>query len=117
MRRLVVIAMLAICACARHDALPPALEVVEPPAPINFTVETIDNITYQLSWQVDDPTAIVTYFRVYSKFDYSSPAFEDTTSLRSAQVSTIIPLPGIIFCVSSVSDAHVESRLTCGSAE
>jgi hypothetical protein len=116
MKKLLFVGILILCSCSRHDDLPPALDVLEPPVPTNLTVETTDYITFQLSWQVDDPS-VVSYYRVYSRFEFSSPALEDTTRFTSVQVSSPIPVPGVIFCVSAVTIENVEGLLECKAAE
>jgi hypothetical protein len=118
MRKLCVITLLALAACARHESLPPALKVMEPPVPTNVSVETVDYVTFHLSWEVDDPS-VVSYYRLYWKSAFSAVAPLDTTVHTSAQVTTEggLPVHGIIFCVSSVTTENVESRLVCVPAE
>jgi hypothetical protein len=116
-KRLFVTLVLVLVACARHDDPLPPIDVVEPPAPKNLIVETTDQITYHLSWEIDDPMGVKKYFRVYSRFQSSSPAFEDTTSTTAVQVVAPLPIPGISFCVSTVTHENVESRLLCEPAE
>ena len=112
---LFVLTLLFVSACSRHGDLPPAFQVTEPPVPIDVKVETVDYMTFHVSWDVDDP-AIVAYYQIYSAL-YSSPVLEDSTTLKSVQITTMIPLPDIAFCISTVTVENVESRLVCASAE
>lgn len=116
MKKLLLIGILVFCACAKHDDLPPAIDVIEPPVPADLTIQTTDFMTFQLSWTVDDPS-VVAYYRIYSRFDFSSPALEDTSTVTSVQVTSTIPIPGVIFCVSTVTLENVESVLVCETAE
>jgi len=115
-KKLVVSIILVLVACAQHDDILPRLDVAEPPIPRNFLVETTDQITYHLSWEIDDPS-IVKEYRVYSQFGTSSPVLEGTTDTTAVEVNTQIPIPGVSFCVSTVTVENVESHLTCASAE
>jgi len=115
-KKFIVTIVLVLIACARHDDILPRLDVAEPPIPRNFLVETTDQITYHLSWEIDDPS-IVKEYRVYSKFAGSSPVLEGTTDTTVVEVNTQIPIPGVSFCVSAVTVENVESSLTCASAE
>ncbi len=119
MKKLVVVLILMLSACARHDDLPPPLNVTVPPMPQDLVVETVDWITFTLSWNIADPS-IVKEYRLYWRFASTSvellPETVDTTTV-SISVDPPIPAPGIIFCVSSVTTENVESSLVCGAAE
>lgn len=98
--------------------MPPALEVLEPPVPFNFSVTTDDHITFALDWEVDDP-AIVSYYRIYATSALTSPVVLDSTVSTSATVVTEdgLPIRGITFCVTSVTPESVESRLVCQATD
>ena len=85
-----------------------------PPAPGNFTVSTSDNVTYDLSWTISDPT-VIRFYRLYWTVG-GPPNLADTTQATSVQLITTVPTPGIVFGVSSVSVGHVESAITFASA-
>lgn len=119
MKRLVVVLILMLGACSRHDDVPPPLDVTVPPTPQDLVVETVDFITFTLTWNVSDPS-IVREYRLYWRFESTSPELlpetVDTTAV-SISVDPPIPAPGIIFCVSSVTLENVESSLVCDAAE
>lgn len=108
---------LVFAACSRHDDNPPPqLPLADPPQPRDFQVSTQDSIVYDLSWTVADPT-VVTYFRVYTQILIEFVGAQvDTTSSTSVHVDLGAKLP-VAFCVSSVTYQHVESSLTCKTAE
>ncbi|UCH83441.1 MAG: hypothetical protein JSW50_13430 [Candidatus Latescibacterota bacterium] len=109
------LSMVVLAACSRHDDPPPALPIVEPPQPTNFTVTTQDSVVYELSWDVDDPT-VVSFYLLYSQVDIPFAGLQvDTIPGTSAQVNLGLPLP-VTFCVSSVTFENVESLLTCATA-
>jgi hypothetical protein len=121
-RLLAIVALLALAACARHDDLPSALVVMEPPVPTDFTVSTDDRISFDLSWNIDDPQSIVSYYRFYVAVPpYMQVARLDTTVVdRSVTLVTEDGLPapwGMTFCVSSVTTENVESRPACLTAD
>ena len=120
MKRLVVIAVLLICACARHESLPPGLDVAVPPAPDSVTVETVDHVTFHVSWEVTDPSSLVRFYNIYWQSEFTALAELDSTTAVSATITTegSVVVPGVVtFCIGSVGDDHVESRLTCGSTD
>lgn len=98
--------------------MPPALDVLEPPVPFNFSVATDDHIAFELDWEVDDPS-IVSYYRIYFASPYTTVALLDSTVSTSATIVTEdgLPIRGITFCVSSVTTESVESRLVCQSSD
>jgi hypothetical protein len=96
------------------------LDVVAPPAPDSVTVETVDHSTFQVSWEVTDPSSLVRYYNIYRQSEFTPLALVDSTSATSVSIPTEnnVVIPGVVtFCIGSVSDDHVESRLTCGSTE
>jgi hypothetical protein len=115
LKKLIVIAALVLSACARHDDMLPVLEVMEPPVPANLTIVTDDYITFQIAWDIEDPTSMVSYYRLWAATPYTSAAPLDTTVLTSATIVTQdgLPIRGITFCVSSVTTENVESVLVC----
>lgn len=115
-KRFIVILALVVTACARHDDVPPPLEVMTPPTPKNLVVETVDQLTYDLSWEIDDP-AVVKEYRIYSEYGTSGPQLEGTTDTTTIQVISPVALSGLVFCVSAVTLENVESALTCGTSE
>lgn len=115
-RVLSVLAIVTLAACSRHGDFPPGLVLVEAPAPTNVAVTTSDNIVYDVSWGVSDST-LVAFFRVYNLDPFTgAPALLDSTVTRAVQINTLIPTPGIVFGVSSVSVGNVESTITFASS-
>jgi hypothetical protein len=108
--------LMQFTACARHKDFPAMLPVIAPPTPTNFAVTTTDDVIYDLSWSVSDPSSVAMY-RIYSLDIFTgAPTVLDTTTATAAQVNTLVPTPGFVFGVSSVSVQNVESRVVFASA-
>jgi len=116
LKKWIVIFVLLVAACSKHDDVPPPLEVMTPPTPKNLVVETVDQLTYDLSWEIDDP-AVVKEYRIYSEYGTSGPQLEGTTDTTAIQVISPVALSGLVFCVSAVTLENVESSLTCKASE
>ena len=116
-RSLVAIAcILALSACSKHTDFPSMLPIVAPPAPSNFTVTTSNDIVYDLSWTINNPSAVA-YYRLYAQDLFTgAPVLADTTMTTAVQVDLQVPVPGVVFGVSSVSNGNVESAIVYGSA-
>lgn len=119
MKRLSIALVLLLAACSADLTLPPKIDGVVPPTPENLQVTTTDNITFDLTWDISDPT-VVSLFRVYWVFggppELVTTVGVDTTSV---QVSTKPPvsLPGVIFGVTSVSTDNIEGQAVFAVAE
>ena len=118
MRRLFVfLALLLFAACSKDLTFPPEVTGVFPPQPQNFSVTTSDDIVYNLSWTVSD-TTVVAFYRLYTvDLQSGSAQLQDTSMTRSVQVNTLVPTPGLIFGVTSVSTDYIESAITSGVAQ
>ena len=116
MKKWIVIFVLFVAACSKHDDVPPPLEVMTPPTPKNLVVETVDQLTYDLSWEIDDP-AVVKEYRIYSEYGSSGPVLEGTTDTTTIQVISPVAISGLVFCVSAVTLENVESPLACATSE
>jgi hypothetical protein len=115
-KKLSIVVVLLLAACTTDLTLPPAIDGIVGPRPENFSVTTTDDILYDLSWSVTDPT-IVQFYRVYA-FDVTGfPSLLDTTSSTAVQVNTTIPTPGVFFGVTSVSTDNIEGPLAAARAE
>jgi len=113
---LVAAAVLA-SACSRHDNFPPMIPVQNPPVPQNFTVTTQDNVTFDLTWSVNNPS-LVAYYRLFTLNPLTGAAEPfDTTSVTNVQVNIGAEYPDIVFGVSSITTEHVESAVVYGSKE
>ncbi len=122
-RLIVVIALFVFAACARHDDMPPPLGVTGPPVPQNLTVTTADNQTFDLNWDVDDPSVVANY-RIYTQVTVLGQPFptEYQGSVDSNYAQVIFDTPAtsgtvVTFCVASVTVENVESGLVCATAE
>lgn len=122
-----IIMVVFLAACARHEDMPPMFPIDEPPVPADLTVETVDNITFHLEWQISD-TSVVREYYIYSEVEIvpgvtlplTRIATEEPVDTTAVQIQTDdgLPLPGIPkFCVSSVTDQNVESGMACATAE
>ncbi len=127
MKRLIIISILVLVACSRHDDLPPPLQLADPPVPTDLRVETVDNITFLLTWEIAD-TSVVREYWIYSQVEIlpgaTTPleriATEESVDTTAVQIQTDdgLPLPGIAtFCVSSVTIENVEGQKACAKAE
>jgi hypothetical protein len=115
-RSIAVCMLLLLAGCSQHGDVPPMLPIVEAPAPSSFTVTTADSIIYDLSWTNTEPSTVA-FYQLYNLDLFTGfPAFIDTTAATAAQIDVVIPVPGLVFGVSSVSTSNVESRITFGSA-
>ena len=115
MKRFVVVFTLLLAACSADLTLPPKIDGTVPPAPSNFTVATSDQIDYDLTWTIGNPT-VIRFYHLYIVDPFMGPVFVDTTASTSVTVSTTFPTPGVVFGVSSVSTDNIESQLVFGSA-
>ena len=103
--------MVALFACEKREDFPPVLPVIPPPMPTNFQVTSPADQEYDLTWDIDDPDNVVEEFWIYAYSAFTLPDTIGTTTNTSYFVRTAIPLEGLIFGVSSVSDQNVESDL------
>ncbi|MFQ5511888.1 MAG: hypothetical protein ACE5EO_08570 [Candidatus Krumholzibacteriia bacterium] len=113
-----VSALALAAACSRHaeeDLLAfPAL--VQSPAPDSLRVTTSNDIEYGLKWFMSD-VSNVQFYRVYNLDPFTgAPVFLDSTVVDTTTVNTLIPTPGIVFGISSVSTGSVESSIVFGAA-
>jgi hypothetical protein len=122
-RLIIVITLFVFAACARHDDMPPPLSVTAPPEPQNLTVTTNDNQTFDLNWDVDDPS-VVDHYAIYTQITVLGQQlpieYQGDVDGTFAQVIFDAPITGgteITFCVASVTIENVESRLVCAMAE
>jgi hypothetical protein len=116
-RLLVFFALLLFAACSDDLTIPPPVNGVYPPQPENFVVTTSDDIVYDLSWTVSD-TTVISFYRLYAlDIATGNLALQDTSGTRAVQVNTLVPTPGLIFGVSSVSTDRIESAITTGAAQ
>jgi hypothetical protein len=117
-KRLSIALVLLLAACSADLTLPPKIDGVVPPTPENFQVTSSDNITFDLSWAISDPT-VIRFYHVYVLLPTGVPELFDTSFATSKQYSTDPPwpVPGIVFGVSSVSNDNIESSLVVGWAE
>jgi hypothetical protein len=105
-------------ACARHDdSVPPMLPVVTSPSPTNFTVATSDDIVWNLSWSIADPT-VVRFYLVYTLNPFTNmPELADTAMTPTPPpYNTGAAVPGLVWGVSAVSTDNVESTIIYSSA-
>ena len=116
MKKWFVIIGLLVVACSEHDDVLPPIDVIDPPTPTNFQVETADLLTYHLSWDIDDP-AVVKEYRIYSQYATSELVLEGTTDTTVVDVISPVAIEGVVFCVSAVTVENVESHLACGTSE
>jgi len=116
-KKLVVTLCFVLAACAQHGDILPPIDVAQPPVPTDFSVSTADYVTYHLSWDIVDPSSLVTEYRVYSLFPGYDPVLQGTTDTTAVEINTQVQVLGISFCVSAVTVEHVEGRLACASAE
>ena len=64
-----------------------------------------------LEWSVNDPGAVVSYYRIYTMIPLLGTTI-DTTSFVNATVGPLsVVLPGLEFGVSSVTFQNVESAI------
>ena len=109
-----VLLIVVVSACARHEDLPAPLTIlgvpiVAPPTP-DLSVSTTDSLTFILTWSVNDPTGVVSYYRVYTMIPFLGTII-DSTLVANAQVDLGVVLPGLEFGVSSVTLQNVESAI------
>lgn len=122
-RLIVVLALFVFAACARHDDMPPPLSVTNPPMPQNLSVTTNDSQTFDLNWDIDDPSVVANY-RIYTQVTIIGQTlpieYQGSVDSNYAQVIFDAPVTGgtiVTFCVGSVTVENVESRLACATAE
>jgi hypothetical protein len=119
--------VLFLAACSRHDDLPPPLQLIDPPVPTNLTVETVDNITFFLTWDIDDPSVAREYY-IYNQVEVLPGTWTPLTRLETSepvdttavqiQTDDGLPIPGTAtFCVSTVTIENVEGSKACATAE
>lgn len=106
----------ATLSCARHTDFPAALELLTSPAPENFTVTSSDDVNYDLSWTISDPTNVA-YYLLYTLNTSGAFTEIDSTTATAVQVNTFFPTPGIVFGVASVSTGNVSSPIVSGSRD
>ena len=89
--------------CPKQEDFPSPLDVEVPPTPANFVITNPQNLDYDFSWEVSDPSDL-DHYRVYLVGGELSPdelLFEtpNTTYLATLQ----FPATGLRFSVSAVS--------------
>jgi hypothetical protein len=102
--------------CPQHADFPAQLELIVPPQPTNFVITNPQDLDYDFSWEVSDPTD-VDHYRVYlvgSGFNDDELLFEtpNTTYLATLQ----FPATDLQFAVSAVSTQGVEGQRTVTTA-
>jgi hypothetical protein len=110
---LLLVGAMFLASCARHDDLPPTLAFVEAPAPSSPVATTSDQIVYDLSWSISEPSAVA-YYNIYMFIPFL-PALVDSTTLTSVQVDFQTLVPQVDFGVTAVSVDNIESRIVFAS--
>jgi len=110
--------MFVFGACSRHDGdLPTEVNYVRSATPATFTVTSPDQITYDLSWTISDPSTVSEY-RVWL-FVNAGQTFGfvpwDTVMTTSYSETFASPVPDAVWAVTSVSTDNVESEPTCAA--
>ena len=95
MKRLIIITVLVLVACSRHDDLPPVFELIDPPMPTDLRVETVDNITFLLTWEIAD-TSVVREYWIYSQIEILPGV---TTSLERIETEELVDITRSSFCM------------------
>ena len=107
---IIILLMVFVGACARHDDNPPPLHsLIEPPVPQNLTVTPTDTTAtrFDLRWDVSDPS-VVDFYKVYLIDPIFGTTFLDTTQSTTVQVITGVTFVTVTFGVSSVTVENVE---------
>jgi hypothetical protein len=110
-----LLSLLVLLGCDSRNELPAVLGITPPPQPANLNIQKTSPTMYELTWTIDNPTA-VSEFRVYSVGPFGPPELIGATDQTQTDVDTVIPVTGIVFGVSSVTVENVESDLTSVAA-
>ena len=108
MKRLTIVLVLLLAACSSDLTLPPKIDGTVPPTPGNLQVTTTDNVTFDVSWTISDPT-VVSFYRVYWTVG-GPPTLQDTTSTLAVQLTFPVVVEGVAIGVTAVSTDNIEGQ-------
>lgn len=111
-----ILCLFAVIACEKREDFPSMLAIAPPPTPTNFQVTSPAEQEYDLTWEIDDPNGVVKEFWIYAYSSLTLPDTVGTTTGTSYFVRSAIPLQGLVFGVSAVSNQNVESNLAIAPA-
>jgi hypothetical protein len=114
-KRLTIALVLLLAACSSDLTLPPKIDGTVPPRPENVLVTTTDNITFQISWSISDPT-VVSFYRIYWTLG-GPPTLQDTTTTLSAQLTFPLIVEGVAIGVTAVSTDNIEGQAAFDTAD
>jgi hypothetical protein len=118
-RVVLTVAALAILAsvggCKKHENFPTQLDVVEAPAPTDFTITALPftngTYDYDLTWSISDPTNVDRY-RLYLIGAGLVPELLAEPTGNAYSFSLPFNASGLQFGLSTVSTGSVESNMT-----
>lgn len=109
---IIVTGLLVLTGCEKREDQPSVLDVTPPPRPFNLEIVKTSTTIYTLTWQIDDPSTVVSEYRVYSINSFGPPDLLGTTDQLTAEIDTVVELGGLVFGVSAVTIENVESDVT-----
>ena len=116
MKKIIVLVVLLIISCAKHENFPNEVNVNQPPTPADFVVTMCPDGNYTLNWFVQDSLS-VSYYRVFVIDPYTGPDELDTTSVSNYAIDfRPLIVTGIIWGVSAVSVDNIEGRMVSAVA-
>lgn len=111
-----LMSLLVLLGCESRNELPGVLGITPPPQPANLDIQKTSPTMYELTWTIDDPSTVVSEYRVYSVSAFAPPELIGSTTQTQTDVDTVIPVTGIVFGVSAVTVENVESDLISAAA-
>lgn len=115
---IVLVVLLCVSSCSKHENFPNALDVNVPPKVTNIAVTvTVDptEILYDLTWDIGDPS-VVDHYKVYALVPYSPAELLGTSPTADFQAVAAFEIPGLSFGVSVVTTQFVEGGIVSAPA-
>lgn len=97
--------------CEKHENFPQPLGVAVPQTVNNLSVTTLDNIVFDLTWDVDDPSAVQVYRAYYILEGLPMPNLAGEGPTPQATIDFQVTVSGVTFGVSVVTPENVEGAM------
>lgn len=106
----VVVLLVALMGCSSHSDLPTEQSFTPAPTPTNVQITSAGGSLYDMSWSIANAIGVDRY-RVYSLSEFAPPELLGETTEMMFGIDTVIPVSGLPFGVSAVTDQNVEGAM------
>ena len=107
---ILLICVLCVLGCAKHENFPDPLAISEPPVVSNLVVDSPSPLNYDITWNIGDPS-VVDHYNIYTASPYGPPELQGTSDTTTYLAQATFEIPGLAFGVAVVTNENVEGRV------